>query len=62
MKNGKHVKKDLRIRWYCCNCWEAGITNVRMNVNDKPTRDEMYSIVRLTHHPKCTQPDIRLVS
>jgi len=61
-KTAKWKVKELKIRWFCRNCYQKGLAGVAMHSKSAviPTREELLKIVLTACHYLCSNPDIRL--
>lgn len=58
---------DIKIRWFCRECWQQGIAavTVRLTTNVRPNKAELLRMAAFCHVRKidggeCLKPDIRL--
>ena len=66
MMRGKWKIKELKVHWFCRNCWQrgtAGITLHPTSVDDEGfqtnPRLDIARIITTTCHTNCQKPDIR---
>jgi hypothetical protein len=57
-KTAKWRVKELKIRWYCRNCYQKGLAGI--SSTGSPTREETLKMITVACHYLCGKPDIRL--
>ena len=59
---GKWLQESKKIIWYCSNCWQQGKADIQIeNREIPPTYEDIQTMIRLTCHTECHEPNIRLV-
>lgn len=57
-KAGKWYVNDIKVIWYCRNCWQKGLAGISAKDGAIPVKD-IAEIVQTTCHTDCKKPDIR---
>jgi hypothetical protein len=62
-KTGKWLQRDLKVRWFCVNCWQKGLAGISMHHKAMSTDallNDLIHIIRTTCHTNCHEPNIKL--